>query len=69
MDGELTIDSLSNLNTWKKKVKNIEQFIKFALKDLTISDSDLYQESIDAINYCNSYFLPLNNNVLLEELR
>ena len=68
-EGELTIDSLNNLITWKKKVKNIQEFINLALMDLTISDSELNKESFDAINYCNNYFLPLNSNVLLEELK
>ena len=39
-EGELTIDSLNNLITWKKKVKNIQEFINLALIDLTISDSE-----------------------------
>jgi hypothetical protein len=68
MRDELPIDSLYNLNTWKKSIANIEQFINFAMNDLNLSESVLTEESKEAIHYCNNYFTPLNFNNVLKDL-
>ncbi len=67
-DGELPIDCLYEVNSWKKVISDTDDFIIQMQMDLQEIPDTLSFEAKNTIDYCNSFFKPLNDSLLQELL-
>lgn len=67
-DDELPIDCLFEVNSWKKVVSHPEGLIIQIQNDIHAEHDALEAEAKETQDYCNSFFKPLNEDLLLELL-
>jgi hypothetical protein len=65
--GEMRIDSLNDLQIWKRIVTEPDEFIREAERDLQRTSEDV-SDAAAAREYCQRYFEPLNPTSLLESI-
>lgn len=65
--GELRIDSLNELKTWKKEALTPENLVSHIVADMQGTSSDAI-EAAAAAAYCSRYFMPLDHSVLLDQI-
>jgi hypothetical protein len=66
--GELTIDPIYKVNSWRLSVTKPEELCKHIERDISISDDELVCESKEALEYCKDYFSEVDYNVFIDEL-
>lgn len=67
-ENELPIDSLHQMQSWKKVVTTPSEFVAAARADQAQDERKRSRESSDAQAFCSSYFMPVNLNVLFDTL-
>lgn len=63
---ELQIDSLDKFVNWKKTITEIPELIAIINDDLLSTIKKLEEESIETINFCRQYFMPLDVSKFLD---
>ena len=67
-ENELPIDSLHQMQSWKKTVQTPAEFVAAARADHAQDDRERGREAAEAVAFCQSYFMPVNLNVLFDIL-
>ena len=67
-ENELPIDSLHQMQSWKKSVQTPAGFVAAAREDHAQVDREREREAAEAVAFCQSYFMPVNLDVLFDSL-
>ena len=67
-ENELPIDSLHQMQSWKKPVQTPAEFVAAAREDRGQDEMARAREAAEAVAFCQSYFMPVNLNVLFDTL-
>jgi hypothetical protein len=65
---EMAIDCLHQMQSWKKVVQTPAEFVVAARADGAQDELERRREAADAVAFCQSYFMPVNLNVLFDIL-
>jgi len=65
---EMAIDCLHQMQSWKKVVQTPAEFVVEARADGAQDELERRREAADAVAFCQSYFMPVNLNVLFDIL-
>ena len=68
-EGELRIDCLYQLQSWRKVVQTPTGFVAALRKDRTRDPLARRIEAADAVAFCQRYFMPINHDVLFKALK
>jgi len=68
LDGELDIDPLYKLNSWKRMVINVNEFVCIIKNDLKESREVLNKEFMVAREYSRNYFTPVDTIKFISEI-
>lgn len=66
---EMSIDTLFELDSWKKILCSEDEVKPFFESDLKKSIPEIVSESKEAFDFCNNYFLPLKNQLFFNLLK
>jgi len=67
-ENELPIDILYQMQSWKKTVQTPASFVVAARADRAQDELERRREAAEAVDFCQSYFMPVNLNVLFDTL-
>jgi hypothetical protein len=67
-EGELSVDALDALQSWKKRVGTPAELVSMMKWDAEQDDAARAAEAAEAVAFCEKYFMPLDLNPLFEAL-
>lgn len=66
---EMSVDSLFGLASWKRVILDESDLKNYIVSDLTDSSENLLNESREAFEFSNKYFLPFNKEIFFKMIK